>query len=194
MRLDAQILQSTTFRLGIADFRGNGRPDFRYNARVFYGDEVVPSRAGVAGGTPLNVQGLGLRSDTRIQAAGLNVPVLAASAKHLIVETPPLPDGVYDFLLSDVNTGGSSNMTGVLTVGAGPTDLLKLITGGNPATPVGGQAPSPITVRVVQADGVTPVAGASVQFTASPAVGFSVCGGEPTAQLLPTRAVLRRRL
>src|SRR5262249_13521036 len=62
-RLDGQILQSATFRLGIADFRGDGRPDFRYNARVFYGDSVIPSRASVAGGTPLSVQGLGLQSD-----------------------------------------------------------------------------------------------------------------------------------
>src|SRR5205814_4428826 len=28
-RLDAQIQQSTAFRLGIADYRGDGRPDFR---------------------------------------------------------------------------------------------------------------------------------------------------------------------
>ena len=28
-RLDAQILQSTSFRVGIADYRGDGRPDYR---------------------------------------------------------------------------------------------------------------------------------------------------------------------
>jgi hypothetical protein len=176
-RLDAQILQSTTFRLGIADFRGDGRPDFRYNARVLYGDKLLPSRAGVAGGSPVTIQGLGLQRDTQVQSAGLSVPVLASSAKQLLVNTPPLPDGVYDFLLSDVNTGGSSNMLGVLTVGAGPGDILKLLSGSNPATPVGGQAPSPFTVKVVQSDGATPVAGASVQFTASPALAFSACGG-----------------
>ena len=52
-RLDAQILQPTTFRLGIADYRGDGRPDYRYNARILYGDNVTPARATVAGGTPL---------------------------------------------------------------------------------------------------------------------------------------------
>ncbi len=119
-RLDAQILQSTTFRLGIADFRGDGRSDFRYNGRVLYADNVLPSRASVAGGTTVTIQGLGLQRDTQVQTAGFNVPVLASSAKQLLVNTPPLPDGVYDFLLSDINTGGSSNMTGVLTVGAGP--------------------------------------------------------------------------
>ncbi len=176
-RLDAQIQQSTTFRLGIADYRGDGRPDYRYNARVLYGDSVLPGRASVAGNTALTIQGLGLQLDTQVQTAGLNVPVLASSATQLLVETPPMADGTYDFLLSDVNTGGSSNMAGVLTVGAGPSDLLKLISGSNPATPVGGLAPSAFVVRVVAADGVTPVAGASVQFVASPAVAFSACGG-----------------
>jgi hypothetical protein len=176
-RLDAQIQQSTTFRLGIADSRGDGRPDFRYNARVFYGDSVIPARASVAGNTTLTIQGLGLQLDTQVQTAGLSMPVLASSATRLLVETPPLADGVYDFLLSDVPTGGSSNMTGVLTVGAGPSDQLKWVSGSNPATPVGGQAPSPFVVQVVAADGVTPVAGASVQFVASPPVAFSTCGG-----------------
>jgi hypothetical protein len=183
-RLDAQILQSTTFRLGIADFRGDGRPDYRYNARMLYGDSVLPARASVAGDTVLTIQGLGLQSDTQVETAGHPVPVLSSSATRLLVNTPPLLDGVYDFLLSDVNAGGSSNMTGVLTVGAGPSDQLKLVSGSNPATPVGGQAPSPFVVRVVTADGVTPVAGASVQFVASPTVAFSACGGGTNCTVL----------
>lgn len=183
-RLDAQIFQSTTFRLGIADFRGDGRPDFRYNARVLYGDRLLPARASVAGGSPITIQGLGLQNDTQVQAAGFNVPVLVSSATQLLVDTPSLPDGVYDFLLSDVNTGGSSTMTGVLTVGAGPSDLLQRISGSNSATPVGGQAAQAFTVRVLQSDAITPVAGASIQFTASPAVAFSACGGSTNCTIL----------
>jgi hypothetical protein len=110
--------------------------------------------------------------------------VLASSATRLLVATPPLTDGVYDFLLSDINTGGSSTMNGVLTVGAGPNDLMKLVSNPNSATPVGGQAPSPFAVRVVAADGTTPVAGASVQFVASPAVAFASCGGGTNCTVL----------
>lgn len=183
-RLDAQILQSGTFRLGISDFRGDGRPDFRYNARVLYGDSLLPARASVAGNSAITIQGLGLQIDTQVQTAGINVPLLASSAKQLLVNTPPLPDGIYDLLLSDIKTGGSSSMTGVLTVGAGPGDILKLVAGSNPAVPVGGQSPSPFTVRVLQADGVTAVAGASVQFTALPALAFSSCGGGSNCTVL----------
>lgn len=116
------------------------------------------------------------------------MPVLASSATRLLVDAPPLVDGIYDVLLSDVNTGGSSNMTGVLTVGAGPSDSIKPISGANPATPVGGQAPSPFTVFVVAADGVTPVAGASVQFTSSPFVAFSACSGSTNCTVLTDKS------
>jgi hypothetical protein len=54
-RLDAQIQQSMTFRLGIGDYRGDGRPDYRYSARVFYGDSVVPARASVGGNTAVTI-------------------------------------------------------------------------------------------------------------------------------------------
>jgi hypothetical protein len=118
-RLDAQILLATTFRLGIADYRGDGRPDYRYKARVFYGDSVAPARASVAGGTPLTIQGLGLQANTAVQAANVAAPVLASSATQLLVDTPAAADGVYDVQLSDAGSGGSSIMSGVLTVGAG---------------------------------------------------------------------------
>ena len=176
-RLDAQVFQSTTLRLGISDYRGDGRPDYAYNAQVIYGDNVFPERASVAGGTPLTIAGLGLQSDTLAQTAGVTIPLLPSSATQLLISSPPLVDGIYDLLLSDVNPGGSSSMTGVLTVGAGPSDQIKVICGTNAPTPVGGQTPVPFTVLVVAADGVKPVAGASVQFTSLPAVGFSACNG-----------------
>ena len=183
-RLDAQILQGGAFRIGIADYRGDGRPDYGYNARVLYGDNVSPQRASVSGGTPLTVQGLGLRADTTVHVGTVGTPVLASSATQLLVNTPALRDGVYDLRLDDLKTGGSSVMGSVLTVGAGPTDTIKMISGANPATPVGGQAGSPFTVMALGPDGVTPVAGASVQFSSSPAVAFSACGGAPSCTVL----------
>ncbi len=77
-----------------------------------------------------------------------------------------------------------------MTVGAGPSDLIKLVSGTNPATPVGGQTPSPFTVMVVAADGVTPVVGASVQFTSSPAVAFSACAGAASCTVLSDQSGL----
>ena len=86
-RLDAQILQSTSFRVGIADYRGDGRPDYHYNARVLYGDRLSPGRASVAGGTPLTIAGLGLQANTSVQIGMQAAPVLASSATQLLVDS-----------------------------------------------------------------------------------------------------------
>lgn len=183
-RLDAQILQSSAFRVGIADYRGDGRPDYHYNARVLYGDNVSPGRASVAGGTPLTLSGLGLQANTSAKLGTRPMPVLASSATRLLVGSKAAPDGIYDVLLQDVSSGGSSIMTSALTVGAGPSDTMKMISGANPGTPVGGTAPSPFSILVLAPDGVTPVAGASVQFSSSPAVGFAACAGAASCAVL----------
>lgn len=183
-RLDAQVLQSMNFRLGISDYRGDGRPDYRYNARVLYGDTVTPARAGVAGGTPLTIRGLGLQPNTAVQVAGQSVPVLASSSSQLLVNTTATRDGLYDVILGDSPSGGQSDMSGVLTVGAGPIDTIKLLFPIIPAAPVGGQTSVPFAVEVVAADGITPVGGASVQFSSSPSVAFSACGGASSCTLI----------
>jgi hypothetical protein len=183
-RLDAQILQSSAFRVGIADYRGDGRPDYRYVARLLYADSLSPGRASVAGGTPLTVTGLGLQTNTSVQLGTQRAPVLASSATKLLVNNKAAPDGVYDLLLQDINSGGSSTMTNALTVGAGPSDTIKMVSGTNPGTPVGGRAPSPFSILVLASDGVAPVTGASVQFSSSPAIGLSVCAGAASCTVL----------
>ncbi len=75
-RLDASINVSTNFRIGIADTRGDGRPDFRYHAHVFYGDSVNPTRASAGGQTPLAIRGLGFRSGDTVSIGGSSAPPL----------------------------------------------------------------------------------------------------------------------
>jgi hypothetical protein len=183
-RLDAVLLATTNFRLGISDYRGDGRPDFRYRARVFYGDRVIPSRASVAGGTALAIQGFGLRGNTAVRVAAVNAPLLAVSANQVTVTAPAMADGLQSVALSDPATGAASLMTGALTYGAAFDDIIRLIVGSNPATSVGGEAPNPIRVQVLRADGLTPVVGASVFFTATPPVSFAACGGGGSCTLL----------
>jgi hypothetical protein len=183
-RLDATLLQSTAFRVGIADYRGDGRPDYRYHARVFYGDNILPARASVAGNTPIAIQGLGFLANTTVGIAAASPPLMAISAKELLISAPPMADGIQNVVLSDVSTGASSTMTGVLTYGAGPADTISLLSSPNPAIPVGAQLVNPIRVQVRASDGRTPVAGASVFFTASPSVAFSACGGGPSCTVL----------
>ena len=176
-QLNVNLLQTTDFRVGISDFRGDGRPDYRYHARVFYGDSVIPARASVRGGTPLMVRGFGFRPGNAAAVAGTSALMMSTAPTQMMAVAPPVADGVRDVTLSDPVTGANSTLTGVLTYGAGPTDSIRLVSGSNPATPVGGQAPNPIRVKVLTADGSTPVAGASVQFSAIPPVSFDLCSG-----------------
>jgi len=183
-RLNAQILASTMFRLGIFDHRGDGRPDYQYHARVFYGDNVSPLRASVAGSTGLTVQGMGFRPNTAADVGSAAATVLAVSSNQVVISAPSAADGTQDLGLSDPATGASSIISGAITYGAGPTDRIVLVAGTNPATPVGGQAPNPVRVQVLAADGVTPVNGASVFFSAAPAVSFSGCAGAASCTIL----------
>jgi hypothetical protein len=75
-------------------------------------------------------------------------------------------------------------MIGALTYGAAATDRLLLLQGAEPATPVGSQAANPIRVRAVAADGVTPVSGATIVWSATKALQFSVCGGASSCSVL----------
>ena len=183
-RLDAQLLQSTSFRLGIADYRGDGRPDYNYSARIFYADEIKPSRASVLGGTAATITGMGFESSASVLLVNSQPAVLASTPRQMLINTPSAPDGVYDVQLADSRYGATSVMSGALTIGAGPLDRLKLISGVSSAVPIGGQTSSPFTVQVVAPDGVTPVSGATVQFSSVPAVGYSACNGNSTCSVI----------
>jgi hypothetical protein len=179
--LNAQLLEATSFRVGIADIRGDGRPDYRYHARLLYGDHINPARASVAGGTALAIAGFGFQANTTVAIGSGNAGTLSATANQFLVTTPAEADGVKDIALTDPPTLASSILSGVVTYGAGPNDILRLIAGTNPPTPVGGQAPNAIRVQALAADGITPVAGATVVFTSSPAVSFAPGMGTPVA-------------
>ena len=63
----AQRATPTAHRLPDRNFRlpRRWRADYRYHARILYGDQVNPARASVAGGTALAIQGLGFQSNLR---------------------------------------------------------------------------------------------------------------------------------
>jgi hypothetical protein len=175
-RLDAQINTSTNFLIGISDVRGDGRPDYRYHAYILYADSVTPSRIGVNGGAVI-VQGTGFYPGLSTAIGSASVTPLAVSAGQMILAAPPQGDGTPNITLSDPASGGSSTMANALTYGAAASDTIVLLSGLNPSTPVGTQAASPMRVRVLASDGVTPVSGATIGWSASSGVQLSACGG-----------------
>jgi hypothetical protein len=175
-QLNAQIFSSNSFTIAISDLRGDGRPDYSYHAHVLYGDSVAPARVPVTGGA-ITLQGTGFTPELGISVGHTAVPLMATNASQILVSAPAQSDGEQSITVSDPVSGASSVMTDVLTFGAASTDKLVLVEGGNPPTPVGTQTTNPVIVRVVASDGVTPVNGATVAWTATNAAELSACGG-----------------
>ncbi len=187
-RLDAQFGVADTYRVGVADFRGDGRPDYFYHASLLYSDTVTPARLSLAGGvTTLN--GTGFKPGLQVSAAGNNGNILSASASQIQVAIPSgTQEGTATIQVTDPASGAFSQMTGALTYGALATDLLLLLQGAEPATPVGSAAANPIRVRAVAADGVTPVSGATIAWSATNGLQFSACSGASSCSVLTDEA------
>ena len=187
-RVDAQFGATEAFRVGVADFRGDGRPDYYYQARLLYSDTVTPARLSVAGGvTTLN--GIGFNPGLQVTAAGNNASTLSASASQIQVAMPAAAqDGTATIQVTDPVSGGFSQMIGALTYGAAATDRLLLLQGGEPSTPVGSAAANAIRVRAVAADGVTPVGGATLAWSATNGTQLSVCSAAKSCSVLSDEA------
>ncbi len=183
-RLDAQILVPDMFRVGVADYRGDGRPDYSYRASLLYSDTVTPARLSLAGGMAA-LNGIGFSPGLQVSVAGNNANSFSTSASRIAVVLPPgVQDGTATILVADPVTGAFSQMINALTYGALSSDLLLLLQGTEPATPVGAPAALPIRVRAVAADGTTPVNGATITWSATNGLQFSACNGTNSCSVL----------
>jgi hypothetical protein len=183
-RLDAQFGVTGSYKIGVADFRGDGRPDFFYKANVLYSDTVTPSRLSLAGGLAA-LHGIGFNQRQQVVVGGNNGSTLSVSANRIEAALPgALNDGSATIQVTDPVTGAFSQMIGALNYGAEATDLLLLLRGSETATPVGAVAASPLRVRVVAADGVTPVSGATIAWSSTNGLTFSTCHGSTSCSVL----------
>jgi hypothetical protein len=182
-RLDTQVLSAGNFLIGISDLRGDGRPDYRYRAYALYADSVLPSRVGVNGGA-VTVQGTGFGPGLTSTIGATNATQLAFSANQMTLSASAHADGPQSITITDPVSGSSTTMTGALTYGAAATDNIVLLYGLNPSTPVGAQAAHPVSVRVLASDGVTPVSGATIAWSATNSVQLSACGGASSCNVV----------
>ncbi len=142
-RLDAQVLISNSFIIGIADLRGDGRPDYHYHAHVLYGDSVTPPRVPVNGG-PITLQGTALRPGSTSPWAARACRCWRLTPGNCWRPLRSQSDGPQTITISDPVSGAFSIMTNALTFGAASTDRIVLLQGVNPPTPVGTQAANPV--------------------------------------------------
>ncbi len=187
-RLDAQFSATETYRFAVADYRGDGRPDYFYSASLLYSDTITPSRLSLSGGVA-TLQGIGFKQALQVNFGGNIGSVLSASATQLQTTVPAASqDGLATIQVTDPVTGAFSQMIGALSYGALATDRLLLLQGSETSTPVGAQAANAIRLRAVAADGVTPVSGATIAWSATNGLQLSVCNGSSSCSVLSDAA------
>jgi hypothetical protein len=172
-------------RIGIADQRGDGRPDFAYQARVFYADSVLPATVPASGGT-VTIAGMGFRIGNRVTVNGVAARVQSWTSTQIVLQAPTMAaagttsGSAVDVVVSDVSTGAVSTMSAALTydTAAKLPNSMRLVSAQEASALTGSATPVPFAVQVLGPDGVTPVSGEPVVFTASAGAAlFSACGG-----------------
>jgi IPT/TIG domain len=173
--------QPDQLRMVIADERGDGRPDYNYQARVLYADSVTPATLSAAGGT-ITIRGMGFRTGNAVFVNGVAATVASWSANTIVATAPSLRTlGSSTALtatvtIEDLSTGGTTVMTQALSYAA-PVTTLSLLTAPSGNVILAQPAVIPFAVQVLLGDEVTPVVGEAVTFTATTGVvQFAACG------------------
>ncbi len=179
--LTTQSTQPQQLRIAIADQRADGRPDYAYQARVLYADTLSPASLPASGGV-ITISGMGFRAGNAVTVNGVAAAVSSWSANTIVATVPTLQALhsstalIADVSVKDLASGGTTVMTSALSYAA-PVPVLNLVTAPSGTVFVGDTAPVPFAVRAIAADGVTPLAGQSITFTASSSiVSFGACG------------------
>ncbi len=118
-------------RIGIADLRGDGRPDYAYNGWVLYADTVSPTRLPASGG-PITIQGMGFRLADTVLVGGQAALVTSISPNQITAIAPPAASGVtgsVDVEVDDLPTFyAAAVIPGGVSYDSGTGDALTLVT------------------------------------------------------------------
>ncbi len=137
----ASTVAAEQVRIAIADQRGDGRPDYIYQARVLYADHISPAAISPGGGT-VTITGMGFRAGNTVTINGVPATVTSGTATEMVVDAPPMgivggaAGAPVDVTVSDPVTGGSTTMSAALAYSSsarGVTDQLVVISGGGQA-------------------------------------------------------------
>ena len=167
-------------RLGIADERGDGRPDYTYQGWVLYADMVQPPRLPASGGA-IVIQGMGFRPTDTVEVGGQAALVTSISPNEITAIAPAAASGVtgsVDVEVDDLPVyTASAVISGGLSYDSGTGDALTLVTVPMNTVPIG--VPEPFTVIALGpalGSNLTPAGGVSVVYTVASGTATLGCG------------------
>lgn len=162
-------------RIGLADYRGDGRPDYAYHGRILYADSVTPARLPVQGGQMV-IEGMGFRPSVTVSVNGVAAPV-TSETPNVIVATAPASGGVTGDVLveiEDTQTLGVAAIASGVSYDAEPDDAISLLVAPMGSVPIG--VTQPFTVRTMNVTTQTPAAGVTVTYALTEGAAAMGCG------------------
>ncbi|MGB8029625.1 MAG: IPT/TIG domain-containing protein [Terracidiphilus sp.] len=163
-------------RIGIADLRGDGRPDYAYEGWLLYADTVSPTHLPASGG-PITIEGSGFRLADTVLVGGQPALVTSISPNQITAIAPPAPSGVTGFVdveVDDLPTlYAATIIPGGISYDSGTGDALTLLTEPSNTVPIG--VPLPFTVTVLN-PALTPAGGVTVIYTVTAGTATLACG------------------
>lgn len=163
-------------RMGIADMRGDGRPDYAYSGWVLYADTVWPQRLPLAGG-PIVIRGMGFHAADTVKVGGQLAQVTSISPNEISAIAPAAGNGVTGAVDVEVDDApvyyAMAILYGGVSYDAGTGDSLKLVTAPANTVPIG--VPLAFAVTALGSD-LSPAAGVTVTYTVSSGTATLACG------------------
>lgn len=163
-------------RVGVADLRGDGRPDYSYNGWLLYADTVQPQRLPSSGG-PFVIHGMGFRANDTVLVNGAPAVVTSISPNEITAIAPAASSGVSGSVDVEVDDEpifyAQAIISGGISYDAGTGDALTLITA--PAGTVPANIPLSFTVRALDSS-LSPAGGITITFAVTAGNATLSCG------------------
>lgn len=162
-------------RIGFADLRGDGRPDYPYHGRILYADGVSPARLPVQGGQMV-IQGMGFRPSVTVSVNGVAAQVMSVTPTEITAVAPASGGVTGNALLEiqDTQTLGVAAIASGVSYDAEPDDAISLLVAPVGTVPIG--VPQPFAVRAMNVTTQTPAAGVTVTFALTGGSAALGCG------------------
>lgn len=165
-------------RLGIADLRGDGRPDYAYNGWVLYADSVEPSHIPASGG-PIVLRGMGFRPSDTVQVGGRAAQVTSISPNEITAIAPAAAQGVsgsVDVEVDDLRLLNAATIVGGgISYDSASGDTLSLVTAPVNTVPIG--VPTAFTVMALGGD-LQPAGAVTVTYRVRSGSATLGCGSQ----------------
>jgi hypothetical protein len=172
-------------RIGIADKRGDGRPDYAYAGFLLYADTVSPPRLPASGG-PIVIRGVGFRSADTVLVGGQAAIVTSISPNEITAIAPPAATGITGSVNVEVDDQPSFYAATIVGSGvsydSGTTDSLTLLSAPAHTVPIG--SPIPFSVQALGSN-LNPAGGVTVVYTVTSGTATLSCG-LPTCSITAT--------